>query len=546
MILQGDIYQYALHRDRMDTLFQKTRKTANKAACRRLKTGNLSASLVIGLGLAFTLSACQLTKTMNTGLHNPVAQSDAAPNGSRLANSLVRSENPLNNTPKDPQEQIGAREHPLVLAKYGGEYHNGAVEKLLAVIIGRLVAVSDQQHRTFRVTILNSPKVNAFALPGGYLYVTRGLLALANDTSQLAAVLAHEMAHISSNHAMARIERQNSANLGQQVASEVLGGSMAGKIALAANRIRLNNFSQAQELQADDIGIHLLGKAGYDAHGAAKFLKTLQAYQAMKNSSNEALGGLGILSSHPATAERVELAKRHARAFGAPGLGEADRNAYLGAIDGLLFGDSAQEGFVRGKRFSHRGLGITFSAPKNTKIENQSTAVIINGPNAIATRFDAAVLPFGKDLEAYVKSGWVRGLEQNSIAATQYNGLPGLSAKASGGRWNFAIRLVQIDRQVYRFITAGPKTDRSGVNHQINAVSEAIVGSFRQMSQVEKNQLRSLNIRTVTVRPGDTSTLLAAKMRTGGNNLRLFEIINGLESGQSLKPGDQVKIITDQ
>ena len=105
-----------------------------------------------------------------------------------LASSWVR--------PNDPQEQLGAKEHPVVLAKYGGEYQNEQAERLIAVIVGKLVAVSDDPSRVYKITILNSPKVNAFALPGGFLYVTRGLLALASDSSELAAVIAHEMAHV--------------------------------------------------------------------------------------------------------------------------------------------------------------------------------------------------------------------------------------------------------------------------------------------------------------------------------------------------------------
>ena len=141
--------------------------------------------------------------------------------------------------PEDPQEAIGKKEHPAVLAKYGGEYLDPNSEKMLAVIVGNLVAVSDNPARVYKVTLLNSPKVNAFALPGGYLYLTRGLLAFANDSSEIAAVIAHEMAHVTSNHALARQQKINSAAVGEKVVSEILKDNVAGKVALAANQIRI-------------------------------------------------------------------------------------------------------------------------------------------------------------------------------------------------------------------------------------------------------------------------------------------------------------------
>ena len=282
------------------------------------------------LVITTVLQACTLTNTID----------EAAP--SSFSSSLVR--------PDDQQQEIGQREHPVVVAKYGGEYRNKEAETLLAIIVGRLIAASDDKNQIYKITILNSPKVNAFALPGGYLYVTRGLLALANDTAELAGVIAHEMAHVSANHSILRNQKQSSTDVGNQVVSEVLGNNIAGRVALAANQLRLADFSKDQELQADALGIRTLGTAGYDAHAAARFLDTMQAYKSLETGDGSQFSDTSFLSSHPTTPQRVELAKRHARFFGAPGTGEADRARYLKGIDGLLYGDSAEEGFVRGNR----------------------------------------------------------------------------------------------------------------------------------------------------------------------------------------------------
>ncbi len=471
-----------------------------------------------GLLMLGLIQGCTLSESID----------EAAPNS--FSSSFVK--------PDDAQSKIGEKEHPVVLAKYGGEYRNKETETLVAIIVGRLVAASEDKQQIYKITLLNTPKVNAFALPGGYLYVTRGLLSLANDTSELAAVIAHEMAHVASNHAILRNQKQASTEVGKEVVSEVLGDNIAGRIALAANQLKLSDFSKDQELQADAVGIRTLGNAGFDPHGAARFLETMQAYKSL---SSGQLGDTAFLSSHPATPERIELAKRHARFFGAPGTGEADHERYLKGIDGMLYGDSAEEGYVRGGRFSHLGLGITFEAGNGSKIENQATAVVVSSPNDIATRFDAAVLPKGSDLVTYLKSGWVKGLEEDSISSGVLNGLPVASATAKGGSWNFVIRVIQLDRQVYRFITAGPLN-----NPDIERASTAITNTFRRLSDAEKQALQPLRLRIVEVQPSDSLASLSAKMKGTDNGLRRFQVLNGLTAGQIPQAGPKVKIVSDR
>lgn len=468
-----------------------------------------------------TLAGCQITD----GLEGK--------DGAAYTTSWVR--------PNDPQEKIGSREHPLVLAKYGGAYRDAKAEKLLALVVGRLVAVSQDKGRVYKLTILNSPKVNAFALPGGYLYVTRGLLALANDTSELAAVLSHEMAHVSANHAILRGKQETSKNVGKQVVNEVLGDSVASRVALAANQLRLSDFSKDQELQADAIGIRMLGNAGFDAHGASRFLQTMQAFQGLNTKRTGRFADASFLSSHPTTPQRIDLAKRHARFFGAPGLGEADRARYQRGINGMMFGDSSDEGFVRGNRFSHASLGITFKAAKGAKVENHSTNVVINGPNALATRFDAAIIGKHQSLEDYMKSGWIKGLNEGSVVESIYNGLPVASATAQGGSWDFVIQAIRIDRQVYRFITAGPIGD-----FNIRPAADAILHSFRRLSEDEKAKLQPLKLRVVAVTSVDTLGSFAARMKGTTQGLKLFQILNGLKTGQIPKIGSKVKVVSDR
>lgn len=443
--------------------------------------------------------------------------------------------------PDDPQENIGAKEHPIVVAKYGGVYEDQQAERLVAVIVGKLVAQSEDPSRIYKINLLNSPKVNAFALPGGFLYVTRGLMGLANDSSELAAVIAHEMAHVSSNHAVIRQEQLKSAAIGKKVVAEVLEDSPAGRIAIAANQNRFVKFSQDQELQADTVGIRMAGRAGFDPFAAARFLETMERYRKFIAGDKNFDSSDNFTSSHPSTPKRIELARRHGRFFGSPGIGKRDRDRYLQGIDGLLFGNTADEGFVRGQRFSHAGLGITFEAPNGFTIDNQAKAVLVSGPDDIATRFDATVVSTRTKLGDYLKSGWITGLVNETIREETINGFQSATAIARGDAWRFKVRVIRNDSQVYRFITAAPQT-----NTNIDAVSRRITESFRVLSEQEIASLKPLVIRVETVGATQNEKTFIAKMRGSSNPAELFRIMNGLKSGETVSPGQKVKIVTDR
>lgn len=442
--------------------------------------------------------------------------------------------------PQDPQEKIGEKEHPAVIARYGGVFEDTKAERMIAVIVGKLVAVSDDPSRVYKITLLNSPKVNAFALPGGFLYLTRGLLSLANDSSELAAVIAHEMAHVSANHAIVRQEQLRSKEVGEQVVSDVLQDNAAGKIALAANQIRLSKFSQNQELQADTIGIRMIGNAGYDPFAAARFLETMADYQRYLSGNSSLIGEESFVSSHPSTPKRIELAKRHGRFFGSPGIGTRSRDRYLEGIDGLLYGDTAEEGFVRGRVFAHKELKARFVAPPGFRIENQAKAVLVSGPNDVATRFDATVLSPRSNLTSYIKSGWISGLVEETIREERVNGLETAYANAVGEGWRFKVRVIRNGSQLYRFITAAPQT-----NTNLDAVSRQITNSFRLLSDRELAELKPLQLEIVEVKAGDTEASLVGKMQGIERSMQLFRLINDLKAGDILSPGSKVKLVTN-
>src|SRR5690606_14955785 len=257
---------------------------------------------------------------------------------------------------------IGSREHPRIVASYGGVYSDREAEIVLAQIVGRLLAAANQPNATFTVTILDTSDVNAFALPGGYVYVTRGILALASDSSELAAVLPHEIAHVTLRHARARTNRVRTTEIIDRVVTGVFGADAETDQSANRSRLSLAAFSQQQELSADKEGIMIAGKAGYDPHAAARFLGAMSRFATFSAGAVEQQDD--FLSSHPSTPDRIQKAIETARGFfGAPGLGETDRDGYLAGVEGLAFGDSAAQGAIVGRRYINPGGKFTFTVP---------------------------------------------------------------------------------------------------------------------------------------------------------------------------------------
>ncbi len=408
-------------------------------------------------------------------------------------------------------------------------------------LVNRLVAASAQPERTMRVTILNSPAINAFALPSGDLYVTRGLIALANDESELAAVIAHEIAHVTADHARLRQRQAQAAALAKRVSDVVSDPSIRADTRETAE-ISLATFSQQQEFEADEIGVKTLASAGFDPFAASRFLTSMARFASLPSLNAATQEGPGFLSSHPSTPARVDHAKRAARAYGAPGIGRTARNTYLRTLDGTLYGDDPREGFVRGREFAHVELGIAFTVPENYVLKNTSAAVLATDGAHTAIRFDAVGVPDATSLSDYLRSGWVKGLIDDSIRTERIGGLDAAVASALVEGWSFRIAVIRGPQRVYRFIFASSKP--------ASAYEEAFrntINSFRLLSPSQRASMRPLRIRVIPVRPNETAETLAMRMYGVEDPMKipLFETLNGLGDDRDLVSGDLVKIITE-
>jgi len=416
------------------------------------------------------------------------------------------------------------REELRVLEANGGVYQDAQLQGLVTDIVERLAASSERPDLRYRVIILNSPAVNAFSLPSGRLYVTRGLIALANDASELAAVLSHEIGHVTAQHALLR-----EAPSGRADPFAVFGAR-----AFAGSNFALAGFSRTQEVEADNIGARISARAGYDPYGASRLLAAMS-----RNAQLRAPSAEETASTHPATADRVSMAQTNARRFAVPGLGERDAAVLLANVDGLVYGDDPTDGVVRGRQFLHAGLGFAFTAPQGFSLTRSAQAVLgMRAGGGEMLLLEPVTVPREQSLSDYLASGWMQNLDPASIAALTVNGLAAATASAERGQWQFRIAVVRLEQGAVRLIFAvkpGREADRA---------FRELAETLRPISATEVATTKPLRLRVVTVQPGETPAKLARRMAAVDRPLERFLVLNGLTPGQALKGGDRVKIVT--
>ena len=382
-------------------------------------------------------------------------------------------------------------------------------KSLVSKTVDRLVAASDRPDQAYKVTILNSGAVNAFALPTGQLYVTRGLIALASDTSELSSVLSHEMAHVLSKHAAMREDQAKQAAIAARVVTEMGNDPEITAFTLAKGKLTMANFSREQELQADDMGVaHFRAGAFRSLWGFA--LPDLDGAQCGAEGrpllARSARAGLPVLASGDARARA--RARTSARQYLSPDNTERDREDYLSAIDNIVYGEDPSEGFVRGRRFLHPKLGFTFQAPDNFTLDNTAQAVIgVREGGSQAMRFDVVRVPGEQTLGDYLNSGWMEGVDKASTEDITINGFPAASTTAKGDQWQFKVYALRFGSDVYRFIFA---TRQKTTESERNA--RETVNSFRRLTLDEIQAARPLRIKVITVQPGDTVESLSHRM----------------------------------
>ncbi len=446
------------------------------------------------------------------------------------------------------------KQHPELIKEFGGS-ETGPRATYVESVGRRVSAYSGIANpgQSFRFTTLNSAVENAFALPGGYVYITRQLMTLMDDEAELAFVLGHETGHIAANHSQQRkaaTQRNSILGVLGAVLGSVVGNNAFGNLisqgAMQYSQMATLSFSRDQEYQADTLGTRYVVAAGYDPLGGPRILASLGRASALETriQGNSGRSTPEWASTHPLSENRVQRAQAEAQRTGKAGRGITNRDQFLTMLDGAIVDDDPTQGIIDGRSFTHPDLAMQFSIPTGFLMQNGASAVSISGTGGQA-QFSGG--RYNGSLEQYITQvvyGLTGGRQQVAMGQPARTTINGLEAMYSVGRANTSSGAVDVSVMAYRW-------DRDTVYHFVMLTRAGtgigpftpMVDSLRRISPQEAAAIRPRIIDVVTVKRGDTVQSLSGSMAYRDYKLERFLSLNNLTANSRLTPGQRVKLV---
>lgn len=442
------------------------------------------------------------------------------------------------------ERQQGQQANQEIVQQYGGAM-SGPLAAYVERVGRRIAAKSDPRARPedFTVTLLNSTVPNAFATPGGYVYVTRGLLAIMNNEAELATVMGHEVGHVVARHSTSRNQRAGIAGILAGIAGAVTGSdALGGLLNLGANAY-VAGFSRDQERQADDLGQRYAVAAGYDPYAISSMLSALGRATAQQGQAQQR-GLASIFSTHPVTSERVQRTAQQAQRFNVrPGQLALNRDPFLNSISGMVYGDDPTQGIVDGTAFRHAPLNLAFDAPQGFTLNNAADNV--SGRRQDGSNFVFAGAPANLGLEGAVRQTWAAALNGQvpNAPAQQYtiNGVQTMISstrlQTNGGPADVTVAAYRWSPQtIFVIRTVAPAGRGNDLVPLINSVRPLSAADRAAATRVRR-------IQVVPVRAGETVQSLASRMAYNDRQVERFAALNNIDASRPLAPGSRVKLI---
>jgi len=416
----------------------------------------------------------------------------------------------------------------------------------------RVAAVSDRPELFYRFHVVDDTTINAFALPGGYIYIYRGLLIHMNSEAELAAVLGHEIGHVTARHAVQQYTKAQLYQIGAMAASIfVPGASQMGQVSnLVANAV-IAGYGREDELQSDELSIKYIARAGYDVDATENILKTLKRLDDLDTREQEDTTGKrpekyhGAFASHPETIKRIDEVVQKSKEASTTGLGEVGHNAMLAALDGYPYGDSPAQGAMLGRLFIHPELGIKMTFPEGWVVDNTPTALVARKRQQKAFfRLQPRELQKRQSGEEFLREMAGSRADVTGVVTENRDGFQVTQAMI-----DLSVRNVGSARMLATVFMRGPKAFlmsswcKRAEYSQFSADFHAMADSFHSFDSRKEGDVPRIAL--YTWKPGDTWTGLAKRSKDilGRFTTDKLAVLNGEGPKEFPKAGTIIKIV---
>ena len=439
----------------------------------------------------------------------------------------------------------GEAAYPQLIQAFGGAYENRRVQSYVTEIGNRLAAQSESPQLPWEFTVVNTPITNAFALPGGKIAVTRGLMALAANEAELAGVVAHEIGHVTARHSARQQTRGLLAQLGLLAVGIGTGNAqLMNSLGTVANGF-IQSYSRKQEFEADRLGVRYIDRRGYNADAMATFLGSLreqsQLEAMMKGLPPGQVDQFNYLSSHPRTVERVREAIEEAGQMNSGG--RTNRDEFFEAINGMLYGDDPSQGLIDGETFTHPELRFRFSVPYRFVLQNSPQAVVAQGPGGSGIVLENADLSGSRSLDEYLQT-WLRGLRLQNLRRGRSAGVDAVTgwglAQVQGGELFVRAAAFRLSTGLSLRMLC---TVDSRYANSFNAGFADSIDSLSVLSTREAEAIRPRRLIVASAQQGDTIAALARGLPYDGYNEDWFRLLNDVPKNAGVPTDRPLKII---
>lgn len=443
----------------------------------------------------------------------------------------------------EAQEIALGQQSDVEIRREMGVYDDPRLQRYVSDIGMRLAQVSHRPHLPWAFTIVDNAAINAFAAPGGFIYVTRGILPYLGDESELAGVIGHEIGHVTARHAAQQYTRATGGSLGLLALGIFVPGARPfGDLASTGLGLLFLKYGRDDELESDRLGIEYVAAAGWDPTGVPRFLQTLSRVDQMSTR-----GVPNWLSTHPDPGSRVAVAQPIAAKVASEAAAARHVDEYLRSIRGIVFGDNPSEGVVRGRAFLHPVLRFALEFPEGWEVQNLAEQVVAREPGLDHYMLlQAADRPRGRSLDRIASDEMGRaGFKRVDGQLTTIGGLDAYVGTYRGTLGELGTTLLEaahiaLGNRVYFVAGFAPADEFPRIEPEVSAS----IRSFRELTREEAAAIRPNRIDLYVVQPGDTWQSIAAH---GGGLVRASDlaVMNGYEVNVQPKEGERIKIVVE-